>query len=86
MSDNTTTAIAIVGIITGIGSAIALVLKHIKHSKCSSCCEIDTRTPTLAPPPTPILFHKQTNNNITTENKKLDNNNNTTILIEEIEV
>lgn len=65
MSDSTTTAIAIVGIITGIGSAVALILKNIKHSECCSCCKIDTRTPvSLAPPP-----HKSINTNTNNKNK-----------------
>lgn len=68
MSESTTTAIAIVAIITGLGSAIALILKHIKHSECSNCCKIDTRTPTiLAPPPSPATIHKKTEENKTEE-------------------
>lgn len=74
MSSDSTTAIAIVAVITGIGSAIALILKNIKHSECSKCCVIDTRTPTtLAPPPSPCSMPK---NN---ENKNVDN-------IKEVEV
>jgi hypothetical protein len=61
MSDSTT-AIAIVAVIAGIGSAIALILKHIRHSECSKCCIIDTRTPiALAPPPSPINQHHKNN-------------------------
>lgn len=64
MSESTT-VIAIVAIITGLGSAIALILKHIKHSECSNCCKIDTRTPTiLAPPPSPVLLNKKTEEKI----------------------
>jgi hypothetical protein len=83
MSDSTTTSIAIVAIITGIGSALALILKHIKHSECSKCCIIDTRTPPdtpniqlTAPPPSPINTHKND------KNDKNNNDNN----IREIEV
>lgn len=82
MSDSTT-AIAIVAIITGIGSCIGLILKQIKHSECSNCLKIDTRTPiTIAPPPTPILHH----HNTTTKNISTNNNNNYTTDITEIEV
>jgi hypothetical protein len=61
MSDSTT-AIAIVAVITGIGSAVALVLKHIRHSECFKCCIIDTRTPiNLAPPPSPANMQRKNN-------------------------
>jgi len=61
MSDSTT-AIAIVAIITGIGSVIALILKHIRHSECFKCCIIDTRTPiNLAPPPSSVNIHSKNN-------------------------
>ena len=69
MSDTNTPALAvgIVAVITALGSAAILVLKYIKHSKCSKCCEIDTRTPTdvappiilTAPPPSPQVSNKQ---------------------------
>ena len=64
MSDSTT-AIAIVAVITGIGSVITLILKHIRHSECSKCCIIETRTPPdsphielTPPPPSPVNNHK----------------------------
>ena len=80
MSENSSLAISIVAVISGISAGIVLILKHIKKSECSNCLKIQTRTPiTLAPPPSPIL--NTTNKNIST-----NDNNNTTITIKEIEV
>jgi hypothetical protein len=73
MSSDSTTAIAIVAVITGIGSAVALILKNIKHSECCKCCVVDTRTPiNLAPPPSPIIPHKNNENKTEDNIKEID--------------
>ena len=51
-------AIALTGIITGITGLTIAILTHIKHSECSKCFSLDTRSPpqsaTPCPPPSPI--------------------------------
>jgi len=58
MADNTgATAIALVALSTAVFTGVALILKNIKHSECSKCCKIDTRTPTTrTPPPSPTTL------------------------------
>jgi len=48
-------AIAITGIIAGISGLAVAILTHIRHSECSKCFSLDTRTPPPCPPASPIL-------------------------------
>jgi hypothetical protein len=47
--DNGQNVMLLLALITGISSLVLGILNRIKHSECSSCCEIDTKTA----PPTP---------------------------------
>lgn len=37
--------IDIISLCVGIGGILIGILSHVRHSKCSNCIEIDTRTP-----------------------------------------
>lgn len=52
-------AITLVAIISGITALSVAVLSHIKHSECSKCLSIDTRTPPQTPHRQTELFHPQ---------------------------
>ena len=51
-------ALAITGIIAGISALSVAVLTHVRHSECSKCFTLDTRTPPPTPHPLPDLHQK----------------------------
>jgi hypothetical protein len=76
-----TEPIAIVAIITAVGSLSAIVFKYVRHSEClGGCCEFDTRSPTnttspnnvLSNPPSPINQHKNNKNNTDDNIKEIE--------------
>jgi hypothetical protein len=55
--------VAIVAVITAVGTLATIVFKYIRHSECLVCFKFDTRTPPespaiQAPPPTPQTHHR----------------------------
>jgi hypothetical protein len=40
-------ALAITAVISGLSGLAIAIFSHVKHSECSRCFVIDTRTPTL---------------------------------------
>ena len=52
-------ALAITAIISGLSGLAIAIFSHVKHSECSRCFVIDTRTPTLQSPPQKHLVIKE---------------------------
>jgi len=52
-------ALAITAVISGLSGLAIAIFSHVKHSECSRCFVIDTRTPTLQSPPQKHLVIKE---------------------------